>query len=95
MPRPSSPRRRSERRSPGLQAHREDSGPKLAASQDRTNSGPPNYKGMLAVGIFKKGPLQSPRQAKKTFDRLIREEVDNKRNDRVAQQRAKKQGGKR
>lgn len=46
------------------------------------------------MGIFKKGPLQSPRQAKKTFDRLIKEEVDNKRDDRVAQQRAKKNGGK-
>lgn len=45
------------------------------------------------MGIFKKGPLQSPRQAKKTFDRLVQEEVDNKRNDRVGQQRGKKQGG--
>lgn len=45
------------------------------------------------MGIFSKGPLQSPRQAKKTFDRLVKEEVDDKRADRAAQQRAKKQGG--
>lgn len=45
------------------------------------------------MGIFKKGPLQSPRQAKKSFDRIVKEEVDERRSDRVAQQRAKKQQG--
>jgi hypothetical protein len=48
---------------------------------------------LQAMGIFKKGPLQSPRQARKTFGKIVKEEVDDPRNDRVAQQRAKKNGG--
>lgn len=42
------------------------------------------------MGVFKKGPLQSPRQAKKSFDRIVKEEVDDKRaKEEVADKRAK------
>lgn len=47
------------------------------------------------MALFKKGPLQSPRQAKKTFTKIVKEEVDNHRNDQVGQQRAKKNQPKR
>lgn len=39
--------------------------------------------------------LGTPKQAKSTFKKIVKEEVDDRRNDRIAQQRVKKQGGKR
>jgi hypothetical protein len=35
----------------------------------------------------------TPKQAKKTFGKIVKEEIDDKRNDRVAQQRAKRNNG--
>lgn len=47
------------------------------------------------MGIFKKGPLQSPRQAKKSFGRFVKEEVDDyrKKDDLSARRQKKQQGG--
>lgn len=37
--------------------------------------------------------IGTPGKAKATLKKIVKEEIDDKRNDRVAQQRAKKQGG--
>ena len=48
------------------------------------------------MGIFKKGPLQSPRQARKTFSKIVKDEIDDKRaQDELARRRQQRGGGKR